>query len=277
MVAIPLGIVGIVILLILVLLAIGYTGIVNDKKLKKSKPHLFVIVLAIIMLAILLLFINPLIALLLICQTGTIWLSGIVIAVALNIAIMVLVYKYVIHEKVRLGVTISFGILVLLEVFFLSAFSFCPAVSSPCIAEPGFLCQRPVLGTNGNLSFTFGESTGVAKIYNVGMACTATQNRTGLPNPPIAMVYLSPNGTATTALANGPGVGALNLLSGEMITVTGLKCFGSIVPIEALTNLTIGSSYTGLLWINYTTNKGMPGPSNPIMTTRFATIYVKVT
>jgi hypothetical protein len=150
-------------------------------------------------------------------------------------------------------------------------------LGNTCVASPGFVCSTPVLGTNGNIAFTFGQSTGTA-VYNVGLGCAATTNSSGLlPNPAASLIYLSATGAATSMPANAPGSGPLSLQSGQTVAVTGLQCFtaSGVAFVTAGTN-SIGSPFSGTLWVNYTLSAGASGGANPIITTKFATFTAKV-
>ncbi|MDE1804653.1 MAG: hypothetical protein KGH61_05640 [Candidatus Micrarchaeota archaeon] len=150
-----------------------------------------------------------------------------------------------------------------------------------CVAGPGFLCQAPVLATNGNMSFIFGQGTG-STYYNIGLGCAATAGSSGLPDPVWAIVYLSSSGNPTAATANAPGKGALSLQSGETSSIQGLKCFDQngdpLAPIDGAANaLPIGWGFLGGIWMNYTLSPGEANTSNPIYTQKVAGITLKVT
>lgn len=169
---------------------------------------------------------------------------------------------------------------VLGALFSLGVFSGGATLGTACIAQAGFLCQSPItLGTNGNLSFVFGQSTG-ATIYNVGLACTATSTSSaGLPNPNNAMVLVySNNGQASNVIGSVtnvvPGGNSLTLISGATITISGLKCFGTTAV--ALANpQPIGAAFSGSLYINYTTASGAPTASG-WLTQKMAVVTLKV-
>ena len=172
---------------------------------------------------------------------------------------------------------------VLGALFSLGVFSGGATLGTACVAQSGFLCQSPiVLGTNGNVSFIFGQSTG-ATIYNVGLACAATStSAAGLPNPPGAMVYIDGvTGKANTLVAgNGNTMVAANsltLISGATVTVSGLTCYGSTA--NALRSQVIGTAFSGSLYMNYTTGSGSPTVSsgtNPWLTQKVAIVTLKV-
>ena len=144
--------------------------------------------------------------------------------------------------------------------------------SASIIGAPGFGVIRPVGQANGNISFVF-EQEVAAKMYNVGMACTANQTNVEMPTPSTAMVYLSSNGTATGIIARTPSQGDLNLSSGQQIGVNSLKCFdvkGNAITASTLNYLP--SQFSVSLWLNYTLEPGLPtitGGSNPMTTVKF--------
>ncbi len=151
-------------------------------------------------------------------------------------------------------------------------------VGTACVAGPGYLCQTITLGPNGNLSFTFGQSTG-SLIYNIGMGCASTSTSQGLPNPANAMVFIGTSGAATPNVVANSALtsnfaGSLNLGSGATTSVSALKCFSTTA--NALASPAIGTSFSGALWVNYTLGSGAPGGSNPMLTVKYATVTTKV-
>ena len=175
---------------------------------------------------------------------------------------------------------------VLGALFSLGVFSGGATLGTACVAQSGFLCQSPiVLGTNGNVSFVFGQSTG-ATIYNIGIACAATSTSSaGLPNPPTAMVYVDGvTGKATNVIAAGVntavggGYNTLTLISGATVTVSGLSCYGTTA--NALRSQVIGTAFSGSLYLNYTSGSATPtntvGGANPWLTQKVAILTLKV-
>ncbi len=145
-----------------------------------------------------------------------------------------------------------------------------------CIASSGFLCGSVAMlaGTaeGGNLSFTFGQSTGQT-IYNVGIGCAAAKTTSGLPSTTTnanSIVYLGPTGAATWNSAAPPFNGVLAITSGSQVTVSGLKCFGT--NANAIADPSIGTQFTGALFVNYTLNSGSPGSTNPMINAQFASV-----
>jgi hypothetical protein len=157
--------------------------------------------------------------------------------------------------------------------------------STACIAGPGYLCTSLVLNAAGNLSFTFGQSTG-STIYNIGMGCAAVTTSTGQPSVASvnqnAIVYLSTAGAATIYPAANSAVapfnGFLSMPSGQTLTISGLKCYGTnLAPFGTVaTAPAIGTPYSGALWVNYTAASGAPWGSNPVLTSKFDTVSAKV-
>ncbi|MDE1856047.1 MAG: hypothetical protein KGH49_02320 [Candidatus Micrarchaeota archaeon] len=162
---------------------------------------------------------------------------------------------------------------VLGALFSLGVFNTGSLLGTSCVASPGFLCSSPTLNTAGNLSATIGQSTG-STFYNVGMGCASTTTTAGLPNPTGATVYVNSNGMANTIAANAPTVGTLTLVSGQTISLSALKCYGT--NANAITGPSIGTTFSGGLWMNYTLSSGAPGSSNPMLTQKVASITLKV-
>jgi hypothetical protein len=156
--------------------------------------------------------------------------------------------------------------------------------SIACIAGPGYLCSGVILGPNGNLSFTFGQSTG-STIYNIGIGCAASKNSQGMPNVASvnqnAIVWLSSVGSATAYPAANTGVtpynGWLSMPNGQTLMFNGIKCYGSnMAPFGTVASPpSIGTSFAGSLWVNYTSVSGPVTGSNPMLTSRFATVAAK--
>ena len=178
------------------------------------------------------------------------------------------------------------SILVPLLITLLTMPIFCPAqLIYNCIPAPGYLCSvggvLPLLGTNGNLSFIFGQSLG-SNIYNVKIACTASTTPSGQPNPPAAMTNLSVSSTENKTFGNvvsiytKPSVqGNLTVQSGQELAVIGLKCFDA--EGNPLSNLSIGEAFTESLWVSYTQNSGPPNATTNVpYIEKYATLVLKV-
>ncbi|MDE1856458.1 MAG: DUF2341 domain-containing protein [Candidatus Micrarchaeota archaeon] len=115
---------------------------------------------------------------------------------------------------------------VLVSLFSLGIFNKGSVITSACLANPGFFCSRPLLNTTGALNITVGQLSG-STITLTSIGCS---NSTA---PPIQ----------TT------GLNSIVLVSGESVPLV-LNC-----PITANT---VGTSFTGTVWIGYTAS-GLPG------------------
>ncbi len=135
-----------------------------------------------------------------------------------------------------------------------------------CAIRRGFTCYGIALSSSGNLSIAFMLDNGT-QLYNIGMGCAANGERgVILPNPPQAMVLLSGNGSATTVPANSPSAGALSMPAGQLVSVTGLKCWSAQAAPLNSSNISNKTTFIGTLWLNYTTEPGAPGVQNPMHT-----------
>jgi len=138
---------------------------------------------------------------------------------------------------------------VLGALFSLGVFSGSSLLGTSCIATPGFLCQNPLLSTSGTLTATIGQENGYTA-YN-------------------AFFYVSPQasgvnsaGFPTSAYQCSSPVGT-NLNSGQTVTIS--------CP-TGLSSPTIGTSFSGYIWLNYSsTNGGVTTISQKI-----ATVIIKV-
>ena len=95
-----------------------------------------------------------------------------------------------------------------------------------CVAQSGFLCSNPSIDTNGNVLISFGQSSGSTMIVQA-TACTNSST------PPSANQWLQQPINNPT-FSNG-ATGTL-----------GFQC--------KLTSNTIGSDFSGILWIQYQQN-----------------------
>ena len=107
-----------------------------------------------------------------------------------------------------------------------------------CIAAPGYLCSNPLMATDGTLSFTYGYQG--PNVTIVGFACTNT----------------------TTAPSSFATSGSSNLEPGQEESAS-VSC-----PLSS--SATIGTSYSGYLWVEY----DQAGKSDLI--SRFATVRTSV-
>jgi hypothetical protein len=153
-----------------------------------------------------------------------------------------------------------------------------------CVASPGYLCQNWLMNStsvNGLLSFTAGQNTGSTE-YNIGFACASTTTVSGLPFANGANPWRFPqeggswagtNGIAVTISTTTPA-NPLTLVTGQSVYVGNVLCFQSS---GTPTSNTLGTSFSGTLYINYTTAAGAESNSNPWQTAKFATVSIKVT
>ncbi len=130
---------------------------------------------------------------------------------------------------------------VLGALFGLGVFNGAAALGSGCVAQPGFLCQMPVLSSNGLLSASIGQ----AAQQQITVIATGCSNTASEPS----FVGLRPS---------------VELTNGQILTSISFQC--------PLVSNTIGSSFTGTLWIEYTTPQ-YPGVTIPA---ELGTIGVKV-
>ena len=158
-----------------------------------------------------------------------------------------------------------------------------PGIGTACIASPGYLCTGPALNSNGELSFQFGVNTGTT-IYDIEFACAATANTLGLPDNGYAWSPISPTGAADVMTGNvGTGSGmTTGFVSGQTLAITGLPCYGptglplgsQLNPAPATGTATIGTSYSGSLYMNYTAS--LCTSSCTWYTLKIATLSLKV-
>jgi hypothetical protein len=154
-------------------------------------------------------------------------------------------------------------------------------IGSSCIAAPGFYCQNAAIrntATANGLAFVFGQNLGIS-IYNIAMACAATSNSQGYPSG-AAFNDIGTNGgwlptlgTQGTSLASG----ATLSIGGGGVTANNIPCIGNNGKPVGFGS-PVGTSFTGYIWMNYTTSSGIPEPnSNPWYTVKIATLNTKVT
>ena len=159
----------------------------------------------------------------------------------------------------------------------LGVFNSNTSLATTCIPTSGFFCQKPILTTNGNLSFLLGQNLGV-NFYNVAIACAASQGYGSLPNPRSAIVLFFANGLATNVISSGVnslGAGGLSLANTQIVSINSLTCFG--ITANALRNQPIGAQFSGAIYINYTASPAPPSAAtNPLLTQRIATVTLKV-
>lgn len=118
-----------------------------------------------------------------------------------------------------------------------------------CTSEQTFSCANPVMHSNGTFSFTFAEDVGT--LYNVHLACSSI----GRDWQPIA------NNTPYYELVSiAPNTRNNSLVNNQHINITDLPCYGQ--NGTRLNSQTIGQSFTGYVWINYTIHPQIPSTNN---------------
>lgn len=120
-----------------------------------------------------------------------------------------------------------------------------------CVAAPGYYCQNLALPISGYISFTFGQESG-SKIFNIEMACGATSGSGGYPSNSASWSFILTNGLATNVINDANLNNAIDLNTAQTVQVSGLQCYGPASTPE--TNLVIGATYSGYVWLNYTTS-----------------------
>jgi hypothetical protein len=141
---------------------------------------------------------------------------------------------------------------VLGALFYLGVFNSGNATGSSCLASAGYLCQNPLLSTNGMLSLQFGQDVG-QNIYNVELACASLAGTIGPSNTIVFSTIYSNNGVANPETDTANVYNSLSMLDGDQLSITQLPCYGTNgAPIG---NTMLGSSYSGYLWINFTTTQ----------------------
>jgi hypothetical protein len=147
--------------------------------------------------------------------------------------------------------------------------------SLPCVSLSSVECLSPTMSTSGALSFTFSQNTR-APMYNVQLACAATANRAGMPNPIYAFEWLGTGNVSST-----PAIGLQmnsTVQSGQAIQIRNLPCYigtnSSAAPLFG--SQPTGTPFSGSIWLNYTTNIGPVSKGNPWISQKMATITVKV-
>lgn len=158
--------------------------------------------------------------------------------------------------------------IVLGTIFQLGIFSAGSLTGSSCVPIPGYLCQNPTLVTTGLLTFTFGETLGF-QLNNLQVACTATSNSIGFPNPITAFYSTTTSGTLLPPSSTGNSIG-----SGQTLIISSLPCYTS-TGVQ-LGSSPIGTTFTGYIWVNYTLGPTAEGPTNLWQTVKAMTIKTKV-
>ena len=161
---------------------------------------------------------------------------------------------------------------VLGALFSLGVFSGGALLGTSCVAGSGYVCQNPVMGLTGQLSFTFGQNTG-SSIYDTNLACAATANSAGLPaasgSPWVPIGTIGNSGTGNTAN---------ELVSGQTVSVAGLTCYSGVSGNANMLaaygsggSVPIGTPFSGALYVSYATTEG-----GPTLYAKVATVTVKI-
>ncbi len=168
-------------------------------------------------------------------------------------------------KKLLIGNIVVLVVAALLALGVFGLFSAVPnnGFMGTCIGAPGFSCMDPLMGTSGLVSLALGQNTG-STLYNVELACISasnplayTPNSGGIYSTPLAQVSYGDN---------GPG-----FASGELIQLNNLPCYGSASLLGPVRS---GTQFNGVIWMNYTTNSTPPGPGNPWLIVKVATLSV---
>lgn len=147
----------------------------------------------------------------------------------------------------------------LLAVYNLSVLSLTSWETVSCVAQPGFVCESPLLDVYGNLSLVLGQRLNTT-LYNVGLSCTTNVSSYGLPDPQSAMVEISGNATNFGAATSQPAspeanptrYTPLNISTNQSVVVTNLNCFRYNGKPYIRPRPTEG--FSAYILINYTTN-----------------------
>jgi len=139
---------------------------------------------------------------------------------------------------------------VLGALFSLGVFSGSSLLGTSCIATPGFLCQNPLLSTSGTLTATIGQENGYTA-YNAYFYVSPQSSGVGTTGFPT---------TVSPCTSPTPGT---DLVSGQTVTIS--------CP-TGLSSPTIGTPFSGYIWLNYSSTSG--GPAT--ISQKVATVIVKV-
>ena len=178
--------------------------------------------------------------------------------------------------------TYGWAILVILVVlgilYLLGIFSGGSILGTQCNAIFNYLCTSPAMATNGTISFIAGQNTEVPE-YNVAFACTASANSTsGGPFTNGVTPWYYVNASLNLAQVYNAS-DSYTLQSSDKVLISNLPCFGTQGNLlSAGGPLHIGTSFTGDLWMRYTSNAGAENEAtNKWITVEFATATVPVT
>jgi hypothetical protein len=150
---------------------------------------------------------------------------------------------------------------VLAALYSLGIFTGSSLAGASCIASPGYYCQNIALNSAGLLSFTFGQNTGT-QIYNIQLACGATATTGGEPGNSAGWSFILSNGLAVNTINNANLNNGIDLATAETVQVVGLQCYGP--TNAAIANGVIGTTYSGYVWLNYTSIACFTLPCNTL-------------
>ncbi|MDE1865557.1 MAG: hypothetical protein KGH94_02875 [Candidatus Micrarchaeota archaeon] len=147
---------------------------------------------------------------------------------------------------------------VLAALFSLNVFH--PSLGNSCIGQPGYSCTSATITQQGVLTFTLGQGTG-STLYNVAFACTATSNAVFTPNSATYPFNAITSAGVVQAAQYSTTVAASNsLISTGQLTISGLGCGGPYTGTGSPGPLSpIGTSYSGTIWIAYSTSSTTGG------------------
>ena len=127
--------------------------------------------------------------------------------------------------------------IVLAALFSLGVFSSSSFLGTTCVASSGYLCQSPLLHT-GTLTLTFGQSTGT----NWGQSY-------------IAFIQSGAGAPSTSLPACGEVSLGTSFASGQQAQVTIANTVtNAATPTCTTFSSTVGTSYSGALWVSYVVN-----------------------
>jgi hypothetical protein len=168
---------------------------------------------------------------------------------------------------------------VLAVLFSLNVFNAGASLGTACIGQPGYSCSAITLNSKGLLSFTLGQGTGVT-VNNAIFSCVASANTVSPPYFAYNVITLT--GTATGSWG-APGTPAAFLVAGsqsanipnsQQLSITGVGCWPAGTGVQGSGNAwsTIGGSFTGSIWMGYSTASQPAAVTNYV---QIATLNVK--
>ncbi|MEM3827532.1 MAG: hypothetical protein QXR58_02950 [Candidatus Micrarchaeaceae archaeon] len=140
---------------------------------------------------------------------------------------------------------------VLGALFSLGVFNSSSLIGTSCVALSGYYCANPVLSTTGTLTLTVGQATGT----------TYTS----------ATVYIVPSGQTFNSVDPANYVIPGGLSTGQTVPVTITMPTSSAYTGFPSSYSTVGTTFTGYVWLAYTTPSS--GPS--VLESQIATLSVK--